>query len=46
MPVFVGGPSGAIGARLVPRLIDHGHAEPITLDQQPARMWRHTAGSS
>ena len=65
MPVFVEGPSGAIGARLVPRLIDHGQkvtgsyrspgnaervraldAEPITLDQRPARVWRRTAGSS
>jgi uncharacterized protein YbjT (DUF2867 family) len=65
MPVFAGGPNGAIGARLVPRLIDHGQkvtetysspgnaarvraldAEPITLDQQPARVWRRTAGSS
>ena len=65
MRTFVAGASGAIGARLVPQLIEHGHkvigthrsprtgervralgAEPITLGQQPARVWRRIAGSS
>jgi nucleoside-diphosphate-sugar epimerase len=57
MRVFAGGASDAIGARLVPQLIDHAHkvtgtdrsprnAEPVTLDQQPARAWRRIVGGS
>ena len=65
MRVFAGRAGGAIGARLVPRLIEHGHkvtgatmslrnagrvralgAEPITLHQPPARVWRRVAGGS
>jgi 2-alkyl-3-oxoalkanoate reductase len=56
MRVFAGRASGAIGARLVPQLIDHGHevtgtcrsprnAERVrALGGQPARVWRRIAG--